>query len=108
MKQHLLICARFFAAMCAIAFPAERLAFADDTHVKYFALPLGKSIEKKAGRKILDRYGVPFVEGALKLSPGGSAKVDVGGRAKRIFLLGMTESPNISCWADPRDYSARC
>ena len=42
--------------------------------------------------KILDRYTVPFVEGILPLDPGGSASVNVGGRARRIFLLGMNDS----------------
>lgn len=77
----------------------------------------------------LNRYGVPFVDGVLPLEPGGSAQVRVGGRANRIFLLGMTDAnlatrtsdqQNYSLhsgsgarsipaygWADPRDYSVR-
>ena len=50
----------------------------------------------------------PFIEGALPLQSGGSARLDVGSRVKRIFFMGMTESPNIRCWADPKDYSVRC
>lgn len=74
---------------------------------KDVALPLTKSTGKETSRKILDRYGVPFVGGTLKLSPEGSAQVDVGSRVKRIFLLGMTETANLFAWASPQDHSVR-
>lgn len=71
----------------------------------YLALPL----TAKAARhpKIQDRYGVPFVQGTLNFSSNAPATVPIGGQVKRIFLLGMTEPPNIHCWMDPRDYSIR-
>jgi len=86
----------------------EQTNKAGDAQRKYLALPLTKKVEKGSNQKTLDRYGVPFVEGTLQLSQGSSAQVNIGCEAKRIFLLGMTESPNISCWSDPRDYSVRC
>ena len=70
-------------------------------------LPLANSAGKKSDRKILYRYGVPFVEGTLHLPPAGSIPVNIGGPVKRIFLLGMTEDANLRAWADPRDYSIR-
>lgn len=102
---------------------------ADDAHEKYLALSLGNGVEKESNGKILNRYGVPFMEGVLPLNPGGSAQVKVGGRLDRIFLLGMTDANTASAnadqqgyslhsgsgprtipaygWADPRDYSYR-
>ncbi len=75
------------------------------TDEKYLALPLGKTGGPTPN--ILNRNGVPFIEGTLPLDANGSARVLVGGRVKRIFLLGMTESAKIAGWADPRDYSVR-
>jgi hypothetical protein len=71
------------------------------------ALPLTKSGAKGPNQKFLSRYGVPFVEGTLKLPQGGSAQVDIGAAVKRIFFLGMTDSANTRSWFDPRDYSSR-
>lgn len=62
---------------------------ADGAGEKYLALPLGTGTEPG---KVLDRYGVPFVDRVLPLEQGGSAEVKVGGRAERIFLLGMTDA----------------
>jgi hypothetical protein len=67
-------------------------------------LPVGRGSHQRA----LNEYGVPFLAGSLPLSPGGSATVKVGGPIKRIYLLGMTESPFIGAWADPTNYSVRC
>ena len=61
---------------------------------------------KKAHRQVLVRGGVPFITGTLPFS-NGSAQVNIGGTAKRIFLLGMAEDATISCWADPNDHSVR-
>ncbi|HTV41150.1 MAG TPA: hypothetical protein VMF08_11285 [Candidatus Sulfotelmatobacter sp.] len=58
----------------------------------YLALPLAKNLKQTPEKKILDRYGVPFIEGTLPFKSNGSARVDVGGRVKRIFLLGMTDT----------------
>ena len=99
----------FFAATCLAIIPG--LSFGqekDSAHSKYQSLLLGKTEKKGSDQKILNRFGVPFIEGALPLQSGGSARLDVGSRVKRIFFMGMTESPNIRCWADPKDYSVRC
>jgi hypothetical protein len=76
---------------------------ATTVHPAYLALPL-TSAQDTAGPKALDRYGIPFLEGAL---PGGTAQVKVGSRVKRIFLLGMTESARPQAWSGPNDYSYR-
>lgn len=77
---------------------------ADETN-SYWAIPLpGK---QASNRPIVNRYGIPFVKGTLVFSPKGSARVNVGGIARRIFLLGMTTSAKISGWSDPTNYSVR-
>jgi hypothetical protein len=97
------------------------------TQAEYLALPLGSATG--SGGTMLERYGVPFVDRVLPLVQGSSAEVSVGGRAERIFLLGMTDAvkaaddanePAYSLhagsgarslpgygWADPRDESYR-
>lgn len=95
---------------------------------QYLALPLAKNTGEEFRGNILRRYAVPFMEEILPLTTGGSAQVAVGAPAKRIFLLGMTDTdklpslaqfrnpsspssliPNTPCrgWADPRDTSVR-
>jgi hypothetical protein len=73
---------------------------------KYLALPL-TSAQNTTDHKPLNRYGIPFIEGVLPVHPDGTALVSVGGRVKRIFLRGMTESAGPRAWSDPNDYSAR-
>src|SRR5215472_12041538 len=58
----------------------------------FFALRLATGAEAATRQKILDRYGVPFIAGTLAISSNSPARVEVGGRLKRIFLLGMTDS----------------
>ena len=68
---------------------------------KYLALPL----TRRAGGKVLNRYGVPFREEILPLTTGGAAQVHVGVSAKRIFFLGMTDTdklPGLKQLAGPR------
>jgi hypothetical protein len=77
----------------------------EDAHKQYLALSLGNSLEKGPNQN-LNRYGVPFLDGALPLQPHGTAEVSVGGRVNRIFLLGMTDA-NVATTtaADQRDSS---
>jgi len=98
---------------------------------QYWALPLAMNAGGESRGKILDRYGVPFMEEILPLTTGGSAQVDVGAPVKRIFLLGMTDTDKLPGrkqledptfrslsslirwatpargWADPRNTSVR-
>lgn len=74
-------------------------------HDQFFALPLNGS--DGSSSRILDRYGIPFIESSLHPTPGGSSSLSVGIKANRIFLLGMTESLNVHAWADAADYSQR-
>jgi hypothetical protein len=92
----------------------------------FWAVPLSGSGE--SCKETIEHDGVPFVKQVLPLEAGGSAQVNVGGRAERIFLLGMTDgvkatddaneplyslhpgtNPQIPAygWADPRDWSYR-
>ncbi|MGH8023571.1 MAG: hypothetical protein ACRED1_08315, partial [Limisphaerales bacterium] len=72
---------------------------------KFEGIPLAHN-RIKSPRKIVERYGVPFIQGSLQFS-SGSGRVTVEGRAKRIFLLGMAEDATIRCWADPTNHSVR-
>ncbi|HTV43513.1 MAG TPA: hypothetical protein VMF08_23320 [Candidatus Sulfotelmatobacter sp.] len=70
---------------------------------KFESIPLAHG---ETSPKILVRYGVPFAFGKLPFS-NGSAQVDIGVPAKRMFLLGMAEDATIHCWADPTNHSVR-
>lgn len=105
--------------------PTPHSRHADRRHTKYLALGLGSDLALNTNENTLNRYGVPFVERVLPLATGGSAQITVGGRADRIFFLGMTDANTASLeadsphsgsqprqipaygWADPRDYSYR-
>lgn len=56
---------------------------------------------------MLYKFGVPFVETAWHAPAGGSLELNVGTAAKRIFLLGMTETQRPSAWSDPLSYAIR-
>lgn len=73
----------------------------------YWTLPLSNKPAKISYRSVIRRYGVPFIEGKLPFSKSGSGTIEIGGTAKRIYLLGMTESTFIGCCADPTNDSVR-
>jgi hypothetical protein len=73
---------------------------------KFLALPLTQKPALEP--KLSTRYGVPFVEERLAVSSNAPGRVQVGGQVNRIFLLGMTATPGISCWSDPTNLSVRC
>lgn len=97
MKPLVVLFAVLFSAAVALAADAEN----------FLALPLTGNSAQAPAQKILDRYGVPFIAGALALSSNGPARVEVGGRLKRIFLLGMTDSTRGRAWSNPLYYPAR-
>lgn len=72
---------------------------------KFFALSFSQGQSSIAN--LLVRYGVPFLEVAPPVSSGSSVHVEVEGTARRIFLLGMTETAGVRAWADPHDESVR-
>lgn len=61
---------------------------------------------EKSHRKILVRDGIPFISGSLSFS-NGSAQLEIGAKARHIYLLGMAEDATIHCWADPTNHSVR-
>ena len=73
----------------------------------FFPQSLAQNGSTVTSSNIVQRYGVPFEEGNLKLVRNGSAQVDIGRRVKRIFILGMSEKANLFCWASPMDHSVR-
>lgn len=95
----------FYFAVLVLSL-ANSLSFAQSTgSTKFQSVPLAHG-GKKSHHKILIRDGVPFIGGTLPFS-NGSAQLDIGGTAKRIYLLGMAEDATISCWADPTNHSVR-
>jgi hypothetical protein len=97
----------FFVASCLLEVEQPSLAQStNQANEKFLAIPFSKG-GKVSHRILLKRYGVPFIQGTLPLDAGASTNIDVGGTAKRIFLLGMTESTFIGCWSDPTNYSVR-
>jgi hypothetical protein len=93
----------FFWPVLLLAIPS----FAESINEtnSYWAIPL--SSKQSSNGSIINRYGVPFVRGTLAFSSKGSARLNVGSPAKRIFLLGMTTSAKISGWSDPTNYFVR-
>ena len=80
---------------------------AHGAHDRFLALPIAKAETSCPCTKMLYKYGVPFVETAWRAPAGGSLQANVGVEAKRIFLLGMTETQRPSAWSDPLSYAAR-
>lgn len=74
-------------------------------HDVFQSIPLAHGGKRVHG-KILVRDGVPFITASLPFA-NGSARLEIGGSAKHIYLLGMAEDAGISCWADPNDHSVR-
>jgi hypothetical protein len=78
---------------------------------RYWGLPLSNAA-KKSDRDRVDRYGVPFVEGKLSFATNHSTRVEfehleMGGKARRIFLLGMTDTGKPHSWTALGTYSRR-
>lgn len=61
------------------------------------------AISLSSNSPAINRYGVPFVEGTLAIQQKGPAHIEVGGRAKRIFLLGMTDTAKAHSWTNLGD-----
>ena len=91
----LLFATAFLAIVARPAFGQNSTNELGSAHEKFFALPLAQNTGEESTGKILDRYGIPFKEEILSLTTGGSAQVPVGAQAKRIFLLGMTDSDRL-------------
>ena len=89
------------------SFAGESAQPEGDAQGHFYALRLAKEAGAGTGQKILDRYGVPFIAGTLALSSNTPAQIEVGGRVKRIFLLGMTDSTKWRAWSHPLDYPPR-
>lgn len=76
-----------------------------DIHDRFIALPIAKG--DTACARMLYKYGVPFIQTAWHAPESGSLAVNVGAVAKKIFLLGMTETQRPSAWSNPLTYAAR-
>jgi hypothetical protein len=105
-----------FLALCFIVFGLAAtspgcFAATDDVapgaHDRFLALPIGNGEASCSCTRMLYKYGVPFLQTAWHAPAGGSLEVNVGVAAKKIFLLGMTETQRPSAWSDPLSYAAR-
>jgi len=77
----------------------------------YWAIPLSNAA-KESDHGAVDRYGVPFLEGKLSFTTNHSTRVqfeqvEIGSKAKRIFLLGMTDTGKPHSWTALGTYSKR-
>ncbi len=108
MKTHLSYKQLAFFSVAAVLLFVCCQSFAGDTAGtnQYWGIRLSKGTNDFGG-KVLDRYGVPFAAGTLPFSSNGVARVDIDGRAKRIFLLGMTDTAKAHSWTELKDYSRR-
>ncbi len=66
----------------------------------YWAIPL--SVNPAATTNI-NRYGVPFAEATLAFDGKKPARINVGGTATRIYLLGMTDTAQAHSWTNLGD-----
>lgn len=111
MKQNLLPNRLFILSLTTVIFFAVHIFSFGETinppkREKYWALPLSNR-EHASNLKILNRYGIPFIERTWSIRQLGTASVKLGGsQVNRIFLSGMTYSKP-SPWSHPRDYSMR-
>jgi hypothetical protein len=76
-----------------------------DIHDRFLALPIAKG--DAACAHMLYKYGVPFIETAWHAPESGSLDAKIGVTAKKIYLLGMTETQRPSAWSNPLSYAAR-
>jgi hypothetical protein len=102
-----------FSRKCVAIFPLWALlllavsSFADSANEakSYWAIPLSGAHSTNA--LVINRYGVPFVEGPLPFHGKNPAQVEIGGRAKRLFLLGMTDTAKPHSWTNLHEGYAR-
>jgi hypothetical protein len=90
---------------CAVLLSGFSLFARSTDETSYWAIPL--SAKASVNAAVVNRYGVPFVQGGLPVKHNIPAHVNVGGTAKRIFLLGMTDTSQAHSWTNMREKYAR-
>jgi len=104
----------WFCAQCCAVFGLFALAGAAlagaqyseaNPHDRFLALPIAKG--DASCPRMIYKYGVPFIETAWHAPASGTFEVNVGVAAKKIYLLGMTETQRPSAWSNPLSYAAR-
>jgi hypothetical protein len=103
MKSSLLLCGALLLAAPALTAQTNLPAAREE----FMVLPLAKARTPEIATQRSNYYGIPFVKGNLPFNSHGTARVEVGRSARRIFLLGMTDSPKTSAWSDPTNYAVR-
>lgn len=71
----------------------------------YWSVPL--PAEHSTNAPVINRYGVPFIQETLSVEHNRPARVEIGGTAKRIFLMGMTDTAKAHSWTNLREKYAR-
>jgi hypothetical protein len=87
------LCLSAFGGM--LLFSAPSWAQSDKQTNAYWAI----SISPTNG-PIINRYGVPFIEGTLPFHGKSPARVKIGGAARRLYLLGMTDTAKPHSWTN--------
>jgi len=98
----------FPSAILLLAVPSFAVSINKTNY--YWAIPF--SVSQSSSNAVIYRYGVPFVKGALPFQTNAQARIEVatvnvGGTAKRIFLLGMTDTAIAHGWTLLGTYARR-
>jgi hypothetical protein len=83
-------------------FLSQHLSFAGTATNSYWAITLSPT-----NGPTINRYGVPFVEQTLPFHGRNPARVKIGGTAKRLYLLGMTDTAKPHSWTNLHEGYAR-
>lgn len=88
-----------FAAILLLAVPSFAESAKETNTDTYWAIQLSGG--RATNGPAINRYGVPFVEGTMSFAHGKEpARVEIGGTAKRLFLLGMTDTGKPHSWTN--------
>lgn len=90
---------------CAVLLSGLPLFGRSSDESSYWTIPLLAKTSTNA--TVINRYGVPFVQGTLPIKHKIPARVKLGGKAKRIYLLGMTDTGKPHSWTNLREGYAR-
>ncbi|HEX3624329.1 MAG TPA: hypothetical protein VH280_02780 [Verrucomicrobiae bacterium] len=85
----------YFCAVLLAGFPLFAQS-TDDTAYWAVRFPANHPTNAPA----INRYGVPFIPDTLPIQHNRSTRVKIGGKAKRIFLLGMTDTAKPHSWTN--------
>ena len=98
-------CVSWFSFLTMLLFVAPAFAEPTGQTGAFWAIPL--SAKPSTNSAVINRYGVPFVENMLPVQHKRPAHVKVGGTARRIYLLGLTDTAKPHSWTNLHEGYAR-